>query len=271
MKEVTLESAELAYLLATLGADSLLGVDNAALFPDSEAAKDRLYEQGLKLLREHEWITPDEEPGRENLNSELMVMVDAMTRALVVIVTERRDADESARHRMVHYLTDYMIVEQVYEEGQRYALAKVPELPAAMLRVVSTVGVPESSPIGAHRAESTEAAFAGITETVEAGELEEALAAVSEMGLDDETAPGLVEAIADPARRGTVTVMRLDGRRISDARAFAYLIREEACWLVTKPDVEAAAVEVHTATASDFWEVLAGYIDELMPKASAAS
>ena len=58
MDGAKLEAAELAYLLVTVRARGLVGVEDPRLFPESQIDKDSTFATGLKLLKEHQWLKP---------------------------------------------------------------------------------------------------------------------------------------------------------------------------------------------------------------------
>ena len=102
MKEVTLLTAELAYLFTLIDAKTALGVDTARLFPTDAAQQKAVYEAGYEALKRHEWITTNKKSGKDDLNLDLMVFVDAVANPKYVIVTDIRLTPSAPPRRLIH-------------------------------------------------------------------------------------------------------------------------------------------------------------------------
>ena len=145
--EVTLEPAELAYCLHSLGATSLMGADPAVLFPAEGAHRDALLEQGFQSLKAHGWLVADEKGGY-NTDPTLALMMAVVAAPQVVLITSRYLAASTGQNRnqrpremqiATHYMADQLTIEQIYGADNHYHFVSLPERSMAVARTVDAL------------------------------------------------------------------------------------------------------------------------------------
>ena len=119
--QAKLEPAELAYILHTLEAKAVVGVDNAGLFPDETVARDALLKRGFTQLQEHGWFVADN--GQISANPRLMLMVAVMANPAYVLTATHFSAE--SQQTITGYLADELVVEQFLTPDGSYQLAQL--------------------------------------------------------------------------------------------------------------------------------------------------
>ena len=87
MSHLFLEPAELAYLLQTIRTHSVVGVDNAELFPSDEAANEALLKLGRERLEFHGWLTPVAGSSKMNFDPSICYLIAIMADPDMAVVT----------------------------------------------------------------------------------------------------------------------------------------------------------------------------------------
>jgi hypothetical protein len=191
MTGVVLQASEFAYLLLTVGAKNVLGLEAPELFPTQAKAQDRTYRQGWDKLIANGWVKPL--PNGENAHefdpflTEMVAIIG--TPRIMVVTTHSIDG---SHQMLLHYRSDETTVElSVLEEGQ-YALGLVPQVEDIANRVSELMNIEGGSTGDQHSLPSglfsklQSAGAKSFTKKLQ-GELEKA-------GLDETTIGELQEA-----------------------------------------------------------------------------
>jgi len=89
MNGIKLEAEELAYLLATVDAPGLIGVDDPKLVPSTAKSRDTTFSKGRKQLEAHGWVQEiSGKPGEYDLNAGLFHTVAVMAAPEMVVATD---------------------------------------------------------------------------------------------------------------------------------------------------------------------------------------
>ncbi|MCL4868734.1 MAG: hypothetical protein KJ063_07195 [Anaerolineae bacterium] len=122
MFQAKLEICELAYLLHSLNAEQVIGLDNERLFPTDSAATQTLLETGLTALKTNGWLVPDEYGFK--MAPQLWLLTAIMVQPEQIVVYNRRV--ESAGEQVVtYYLSQDIIVEQFLSKDDHYLLSHI--------------------------------------------------------------------------------------------------------------------------------------------------
>lgn len=121
--QAILEPQELAYLLQSLGAEQVVGVDNRQLFPDDAAIRTAWLESGFAALQEHGWIVAEGE-GAYNTNDQIMLTAAVMAEPVAVMTVTFRSSPDG-RYYLTYYVADSLIVEQFMTPEGGYLLTQV--------------------------------------------------------------------------------------------------------------------------------------------------
>ena len=120
LMQAVLRPSELAYLLQTLGAKRVVGVNNQALFPGDPAANRALLQDGLAVLTEHRWLN---KRGNEGIytDNKLMLMAAIMAAPSMVIFAVLFSSADSYR-TVVYYAAPGHVVGQYIAADGNYVL-----------------------------------------------------------------------------------------------------------------------------------------------------
>lgn len=191
MTNITLEPAELAFLLALLDAQSIPGADAEPLVPADKAARQVVLDQGQAALQQHGLIRVAD--GHfDGLGTPLLLAVAVLAAPAQVIRTTRyRDTGEQ---RIGHYVADDLIVE-FFRTASGYRLVALDSLGTAVARLASWLPLNGSGPAAPAALSLPADAMEHLLESAQAGEAEQVA------GLLEATANGnrdrLQAALAD--------------------------------------------------------------------------
>ncbi|MEL7473596.1 MAG: hypothetical protein AAGK04_09790 [Planctomycetota bacterium] len=259
MRQETLTTAEYAWMLEMAGAPFAFGADNASLFPEAEASRERQLQSGLDALRARQLVTPDEQPDCERLDMALARLVDVVARPRLAIVTERREG--GARKRIVHYLTHDTLVEYAdlgedAPDARRHDLRALPDVPAIVLALLVLAGAPERHEIAGARIAMNEPVFAKCKQLIDDGSPDKARPALTKLGLQSDAAQSAVDAIAAPEQAGTISIVEFQGPDIVDTRVMAFFAKGGPTWLARKPAAEGNELELLAVDRPTMWTLL---------------
>lgn len=264
MKEVTLLSAELAYLFSLLNVESAVGVDADRLFPKKDKAKVKMFTAGYDALKAREWISKGETSGKDQLNNDLMRFVEVMARPRFAIITEVRSHPERPPKRIVHYVADHLIIEQAFLGRKGYRLTEVEDLTTALLRINRAIGIPDTNRVGDHNVTLNGPVFAKIKQLADAGDLKKALPALKKLKLDETAAQAALISMSRPRTSGTISILELRGQSIIDANALAYFIGEGGGWVALRPDIKKKSMMLRTIDDAQMWALLSSFMGDLI-------
>ncbi|NJN95288.1 MAG: hypothetical protein HC875_14860 [Anaerolineales bacterium] len=207
MSKLYLEPPELSYLLQTMSARSVIGVDNSQLFPKDEAENEALLKQGLEQLVAHGWLINDES-GKVRFNEALVYLIAVMADPKIAIMTTLQEV-EGFYQLITHYLAGPVIVEQMRTTTNQYQLVAVPDIDTTVKRIQLAVRAMEENAAGVGMQISlNKQVFIQIKDLVKAGQTETAAAELQKRGMDKKIAESLVTALQTPFFTGTIVIFQ---------------------------------------------------------------
>ncbi|HFE65794.1 MAG TPA: hypothetical protein ENJ93_00910 [Chloroflexi bacterium] len=138
--QAKLKPSELSYLLRTLGAEKAVGVNNAALFPADEAARDALLAQGFAALQEDGWLVKQNGSFATNADVMLLTAVIAAPEFTIMLTSNLPDGK---RQTITYYQAQGIIVEQLYTSEEQYLLTRLDSLGEVIERLCLALGIPQ--------------------------------------------------------------------------------------------------------------------------------
>lgn len=234
MTGVVLEASEFAYLLLTVGAEDVLGLDAPDLFPKNAEAQDQFYRQGWEQLIGNGWVTPLEE--RENVyefDPILTEMVAIVGTPQLIVATSSTDG--SKRQLLLHYVSDETIVELSALENNQFALGLVPELDDLTDRVAELLDVTEAK--GRESLLLPTSVFERMKSFKARSFSKKLRGELSEVGLDQETIESLEGAFTGE-RGGEIVIASLAAGEVEHGRRAWILGSEESSWMFYSTDSE---------------------------------
>ena len=262
MKGIVLEPVELAYLLATLHATEVVGIEDPALFPVDEATRAATIEQGLQALKDHGWLTPLPQPGQFNLNDLLVYAVAVIADPQFVVFTIRNEAPGGSR-LLLHYLAGADIVELSTTADEKYALALIPDRPTMLGRIGQLLGlsnVPDTSEI---RFTIAKQDFEELQDLAEGGQREAAAGLLKRFGINGQSGDSLLAALESPQANGLIVVARPNRGQIEAGRKASVFRDSQVVWLAQRTDATSNTFSVETVQADTLPTVLDNYLQFL--------
>jgi hypothetical protein len=268
MSHLFLEPAELAYLLQTIRAHSVVGVDNAELFPADEAENEALLKLGRERLEFHGWLTPVAEtvpgtvPGSNKMNFDPTVcyLIAIMADPDMAVVTLRQER-RGTYQLVAHYLAGRVIVEQMRTADGLYQLGFVSNLATAVSRIQSAVQLSET---GANQAAPqiflNRQAFTRVKNLANDGQTETAVAELQKEGIETSLAVSLVATIQLPTCQGMIIVMQRENGEIVTKRNMAIMQSRQASWLIRIDDPNDPQIKLESFWPQLFVHYLSGFL-----------
>ncbi len=262
MGNLTLELSELSYLLQMVNARSVIGVDNARLFPLDEGKNQELLQEGVERLKAHHWIKVDPQSNKTNFNEMLCYLIAVMADPEIAIMTVRQEEDGSYQ-LFTHYLAGQMIVEQIPLAGEKYQLAFVTDLPTAVDRIQSLIQPRRSTgELGVTKITLDKRAFSRVKNLAKEGKTDTAIALLREEGIDPRLALSLVASIQTPTHRGMVVVMERLNNQVTPTRNLTIMQSRQSSWLLRTNEIDDPQVILETFWPHLFMNHLTEYLQK---------
>lgn len=221
---IKLTTSELAYLLGIVAAETLIGADNQALFPQNEAAREEQWRRGRDRLEADGWLVWDATAGNYALSDPLMIIIAALADPEVVLLTEWQGPDQQ-RHGVNHYLSLDLVIEMVRQDDQ-YRLIVLESVETMAERLGHTFELPEVKRL--------EAAFEVSRDEVEQMKHHPDLALLLARGVSQETAQLFATSLRQPQHSGTITLLRTSAGQTVTMRLVGLLVGGDRLgWLAT--------------------------------------
>jgi hypothetical protein len=262
MDGAKLEAAELAYLLVTVRAPGLVGVEDPRLFPESQTEKDATYAAGLKLLKEHGRLKPGPN-GSLRMDDALLYLVAVAAEPEFVIFTIRERAG-GERQLVLHYLAGPAIVELAATPDGAFHLGMIADRPALARRIAEMLAInPATQPA------NVEFTIGGpiigaVKGLVAEGKGEQAAATLKSFGVNGSNGDAMIRALQAPDTNGQFVITHLINGQVEDGRRASIFGKEGRAWMMNRVDSESTAVRVQavgpetlTAVVEDFIRYLA--------------
>lgn len=262
MKGAVLESSEFAYLLATINAGQVVGVDAPDLFPTDAAEREALFAEGGRLLQAHGWLKPLENPSQFHLNENLLYLTAVIADPQFVVFTIRTQPDGSSRV-LLHYLAEPDMVELSVTADQKYALSILPDRATLLARIQEMLELPPTPQVGEVQFTVEEPTFETIQDLAEVGQAEEASAMLKQLGVNGNTGESLVKALQTPEASSLVVVVRPRQGQIEAGRKASLFRSLDVVWLAKRVDAKSNTFSVETVQADTLPNVLNAYLEFL--------
>lgn len=259
MSGIVLETNELAYLLATVHAQSVIGVDNPALFPATPAEQDATYGAGLAQLKAHGWLKPLEN-NQFHLSDTLLLMVATLADPQLAVITVRNLPGGGAQV-VSHYLAGDDIIELAQTGPEAYTLGKVTDRPALLARLTEWLALKDQATPTAQFAIPT-AQFDQLRALAEGGQHEQATGLLKNIGLNGHSTD-LVQALAAAQNSAQVVVVRARAGQVEMGRRAWVFRSPTGAWLAQRADAAAETWHIATVEPKSFADAVEKYLTTL--------
>ena len=260
MSTLFLEPAELAYLLQTIRAKSVVGVDNTELFPTDETKNEALLKLGRERLIFHGWLTPVTGSSKINFEPSICYLIAIMADPDMAVVTLRQE-QRGIYQLITHYLAGRVIVEQQRTSDGLYQLGFVSNLATAVARIQSAIQLSET---GANQAAPeiflNRQAFTRIKNLANEGQTETAVAELQKEGIEASLAISLVATIQLPTYQGMIVVMQRENGQIVAKRNMAVMQSQQASWLIRMDNLNDPQITLESFWPQLFIHYLTGFL-----------
>lgn len=260
MSYLFLEPAELSYLLQTIRVRSVVGVDNAALFPADEAENEALLKLGRERLELHGWLKPSPGSNKMNFDPTVCYLIAIMADPDKAVVTLQQEP-RGTYQLITHYLAGRVIVEQMRTADGFYQLGFVSSLTTAVSRIQSAVQLSETNVNqAAPQIFLNRQAFTRVKNLASEGKTETAVAELQKEGIDTSLAVSLVATIQLPTYQGMVIVMQRENGEIVAKRNMAVMQSQQASWLIRMDDPNDPQLTLESFWPHMFIHYLTGFL-----------
>ncbi len=209
--QAKLKPSELSYLLRTLGAEKAVGVNNAALFPADEAARDALLAQGFAALQEDGWLV--KQNGSFATNADVMLLT-AVIAAPEFTIMLTRNLPDGKRQTITYYQAQGIIVEQLYTSEEQYLLTRLDSLADVTERLCLALEIPPQRSGEATAVTLNTKAFEQAVEQAKSGNLSDLTNLLTAAGLSTEKAAQLAARIPNLQPAGNVEIAAFAGEQV---------------------------------------------------------
>ena len=245
---ITLTPAELAFLLSLVDAQTLLGLEHEALFPESASARESLYLQGRSELEQDGWLSQVAGTERYDLNDPLVAVIAAMAAPRVIIVTTL-DPPGQPRQSVTHYIST-IVVEAVFD-GHHYEVAGLRSTEIMLARLANTISLPQSSlPV-----EEFELSAEQARQIVAEPQIERLL----KYGAPAAGARALTDVLQNVQKRASVHVMQVHFGQVTVVHRLQVLVSSKGSAWLAVPTAD-TGVRFKPTSDKDFAEVVQALI-----------
>ncbi len=260
MSGVDLGAPELSYLLATLNAPAIVGVDAKTLFPKKQSAREAMFQKGREELETHGWIRPiPDRPDESELDAELLELVSIIAAPYFVIATQRISGVRE-RQVVMHYMADENIVELSASEEETYRLGLVPDRDALFERIAAMLQLQGKAP--SRHLEVDGELFEYVQSLAPKGRLEKAGARLESAGFEGKIADSIINAVYDPVQ-GQIVLIRTHSGEVEAGRRVRVFGEGKQAWFVKRSSPDATDFEMITSDAASLKDLLTVSLDEL--------
>jgi len=260
MSGAELKTSEFAYLLATLNASAVVGLDDPALFPAKSSARDVTYGQGRKELEINGWLKPvPDHPEEYELNPALLEIVSIVAAPDFVVATTH-STGEAERQLVLHYLAGDGIVELSAPAEGIYQVGVVLDREALHERIAEMLHL--TTALLAAQFTIDETVFKDIQSLSQKGRLERAEELLESAGVNGAVGESLMAAVASPAS-GQIVVIRPSFGQIESGRRATVFGEDDAAWLVKRTQFDAQNLEIATCDPASIGTLVTEWLDEL--------
>ena len=261
MSAIVLESAEFAYLLAAVQAESVVGVEDAALFPSDKESRDTTYTRGLQSMKEHGWIKPASKPYQFRFNDMLFLMVAVVANPDFVVRTARHTGN-SERQAIMHYMAGPDIVELVATPDRKFHLGLVPDRATLFERIEGALGLNSEVQELQISFLTEESTIDKIKDLSVKGQRENASKILGSLGLGGLSVDSLLDALGTP-ETGELVVMKTENGQLKAGRKARLYRGKNIMWIATRMDASSTKLRVETIHADTLAAILDSFFQFL--------
>jgi|HigsolmetaAR201D_1030396.scaffolds.fasta_scaffold06637_3 hypothetical protein len=227
---ITLNTAEMVFLLTILNAPHLIGGDNEALFPADEATKQTLWEAGKQQLEASGRIVWDAEEHTYHFGNQLVSMLIDLAFPEVAFICQVETANSA---QQVTFAIGTTQVIELTLHGQEYRLRSISSVDVAVQMVANTLALPPTQP------KDTGSSFTLDTETlISARQAPDILLQPSEQ---NPLIAHFAHTLGHLTHSVTLTLFQIDQGQIQTMRTFGLFIEQpQDAWLIEPTDQETA-------------------------------
>lgn len=229
MDGIVLSRAEFLELMAAANADTLIGIDDEQVLPNSKEEHQRLVLEGIEQLKERSLIHMEDDI--HVINEELL-LIGRIVAVPDLFFQITKHTPGLGRQDFLYYQYDRFIVEHTMPEPDRFRFATIPNTLALLNRVEFLLPLSEDPPEVAYDQRLEQEVFIGVQWLVERGDLDDATYILTDNDLSPEAAELLVGALNSPEFSGIVGMMRCQEGAITDGREMRVIIGEGSSWLM---------------------------------------
>jgi hypothetical protein len=232
MNGAELGTPEFAYLLATVQANDVIGLDVPDLFPTTAKKQDKIFGQGRTDLEENGWIKPlNPDQNEYDLNSDLFEIVAMIASPDFVVATLREHPAESSGFTL-HYITHLGVAELAPVAGDRFQLGAIADTSALATRMADLLGLKNARP--AVEGSLPAATFKKVVAAAKKDQTEKAEELLGEAEGTVDKATSLVTAAGEPPT-GHAILLPANGEA-EDGKRVTVLGQGKSAWLVYQGD-----------------------------------
>lgn len=252
---IELSRQEFAYVLAAVEASSILGVDEAKLFPTTPQGRTAAYRKGRELLEANGWITPvKEHEGEHELAAELYHLAAVISEASYVVATTHGETKKK-RRLALHYLEGDYIVELWGTKKGSYILSFIDDRESLASRVAAVLGIEPASQPAQFSMDNKD--FKKLVTHAQKGEQDKAAGLLKVNG---KLGGSLVEAFAAGEIGEVVVVQAKTGEFEAGQRASIYGAGDSA-WMVWRAEAGSKELEVSVCDADRIGQYISEWMD----------
>jgi hypothetical protein len=260
MNGAELNSAEFAYLLATLHAQAVVGLDDPALFPTKSSAREKTYVQGRKDLETNGWLRPIPDHADEyELDLAVLEMVSLVADPDFALFTTFNPQDTESQ-LVLYYLSEDQIVELSASDADSYHLVTIPDDEALNERIKQMLHL---------TTRSQDAKFSMDEETLneiqslsQKGKMDRAQALLDSIRLKKSAKASFLTAISGEVS-GQFVLVRSELGEIQSGRRALLFGEGDAAWIGYKTKPDSAKLRFSTCDGSTIDELITAWLKEL--------
>mgnify|MGYP001223022541 CR=1 FL=1 len=226
MYTIELEHAELLAALDVMGAQAVVSIPRARLFPSNDERRAEIVKRGGDLLKQR-GLMQRGRTGHVTLDAALAGLVATVAYPTIAIMLLHNDYD-SGLQQYWFYQWDGHIVEHTTRDG-RHVFHELEDLAALIERVSNVCGMREFLPVDT-RVELAQDAFFTVKSLAGRRAHDEARDVLRGAGLADPVAEAFLRVLEEPVVVDNIAFLRCAKEIVIDGRNIALLQGEQAAW-----------------------------------------
>jgi hypothetical protein len=246
--QALLKLSEFSYLLHTLSAKQVVGINNESVFPSDETAREVMLAQGFTDLQENGWLISQN--GKYQTNAELMLLVAVLAAPENTIMLTRRVADET-RQTVTYYQAQGIFVEQIYTSEKRYLLTRLDSLSEIVDRLSEAMSIPVQQSSGETAVSLKVESFERAMKQAQSGDLSALTTLLTANNLSENQAKQTAAQISRLQAAGNIEMASFSEERLQSLNTIIILKNETDMWAILPGD-EPETIKLQTMALSSF-------------------